>query len=285
MSLELCILASGSSGNCTILRSPQGIVLIDIGIGPRTTAKRMAGTGVTVAQVAAICLTHLDGDHFRPTWLNTIAKQAIRVFCHTRRVQDLLRMVIDHDARREIEKLLCPFDGVPFEALAGVRFHPIRLPHDQAGSHGFRIEGFGCRIGYATDLGRVPDALVEHFTDVDILAMESNYDPEMELGSRRPQFLKKRIMGGHGHLSNEQAMQAIARILDRCNRNRRSLPQHVVLLHRSQECNCPKLVRRFFERDSRIANRLTLAEQHARTAWLRAAGRSGFGQQLQFTWG
>ena len=67
MSLEVCVLASGSSGNCTVVRSPAGVLLIDAGIGPRITARRMNGTGVHLRDVRAICVTHLDSDHFRPS--------------------------------------------------------------------------------------------------------------------------------------------------------------------------------------------------------------------------
>src|SRR3954451_22114076 len=59
MSVEVCILASGSSGNCTIVRCPGGTMLIDAGLGPRNTAKRMDGTGAFLKDIAAICLTHL----------------------------------------------------------------------------------------------------------------------------------------------------------------------------------------------------------------------------------
>jgi len=72
MSLELCVLASGSSGNCSVVRAPGGVILIDAGIGPRTTAKRMNGTGVSLRDVRAICLTHLDSDHFNANWVGTI---------------------------------------------------------------------------------------------------------------------------------------------------------------------------------------------------------------------
>ena len=68
MSLELCVLASGSSGNCTVVRTPAWLVLIDAGIGPRTTAMRMNGTVAHLRDVRAIRLTHLDRDHFSIGW-------------------------------------------------------------------------------------------------------------------------------------------------------------------------------------------------------------------------
>ncbi|HWB53971.1 MAG TPA: MBL fold metallo-hydrolase, partial [Tepidisphaeraceae bacterium] len=223
--MELCVLASGSGGNSSLLRTPSGCVLIDAGIGPRTAAKRMAGTGCEVADVRGIVLTHLDRDHFSPTWVATILRQKILVFVHRRRRGELLEIC------GEVEELVRPFGHQRFEPLPEVGFLPMELAHDDAGSHGFVICGFGCRIGYATDLGRVPGYLVEAFEDLNILALEANYDPEMQLASGRPMFLKKRIMGGKGHLSNGQALAAIREILDRAERRGLGMPSEIVLLH------------------------------------------------------
>jgi phosphoribosyl 1,2-cyclic phosphodiesterase len=280
MSLEFCNLASGSEGNCSILRTAAGVILIDAGIGPRTCAKRMDGTGVTVRDVRAICLTHLDSDHFRPSWLGTLLNLGIKVYCHRSRVRDVVEIL----AHESAETVVRPFRDV-FEPVDGLRVRAIPLAHDTAGSHGFVFDGQQCRIGYATDLGRVPQALYQHFCDLDLLALESNYDPEMQLSSARPWFLKQRIMGGRGHLSNAQAYEAVRSILDECERRRRFLPRHIVLLHRSRECNCPKLLRTLFERDRRIGKRLTLAEQFQRTEWLRVrASPPLVGEQLALTW-
>jgi len=282
MSLQLCVLASGSSGNCTVVRSPAGIVLIDCGIGPRTAAARLKGTGVSIHDVSAICLTHLDRDHFNLNWINAIVSRGIRLFCHASRMDELLALARD-DASRET---IVPFNGHPFELLPGLLAHTISLAHDRAGSHGFVLDGHGARVGYATDLGHVPESLVEHFSNLDVLAIESNYDPQMQRDSSRPWFLKQRIMGGRGHLSNEQALDAIRRILRRCEMRGAKLPAHIVLLHRSRQCNCPDLVRTLFARDARIAPRLTLAEQYERTEWLAVRPIERFvGEQLQLTWG
>ena len=264
MSLELCILASGSSGNAAVLRSPAGVMLIDLGIGPRTTAKRLAGTGVQLADISAVCLTHLDSDHFNPNWILTLIRLNIRVFCRIDKANELARAAAP-DLAGAFERLIQPFDASPFAPFAGLELEPIPFAHDRLGSHGFLVEGFGYRIGYATDLGRVPARLLERFGDVDVLALESNYDPDMQEQSDRPLFLKRRITGGKGHLSNPQALAAVKQILDRARR----LPDHIVLLHRSRQCNCPDLLRALFSRDPRISPRLTLAEPFERSQWLR----------------
>jgi phosphoribosyl 1,2-cyclic phosphodiesterase len=289
MSLELCILASGSAGNAAVIRTPDGTLLIDAGIGPRTTSRRLMNTGLALHDIRAICLTHLDSDHFRATWGRAIAAYGIRVFCHETRQRELIRLACQHysDAtvQRRVRSLIHSFNGEAFEPISGLTVRSIELAHDRLGSHGFVIEGFGRRIGYASDLGRVPAKLVSRFAGLDVLALESNYDPDMQLNSARPWFLKRRIMGGRGHLSNDQAFEAVRAILDHGRRLRRPLPEHIVLLHRSRECNCPHLLRRLFERDSRIAPRLTLAEQFERSEWLRLrpAGPR-IGEQLVLNW-
>jgi phosphoribosyl 1,2-cyclic phosphodiesterase len=280
MSIELCVLASGSLGNSTVLRTPGGVILIDAGIGPRTTAKRLDGTGLTVRDISAICLTHLDRDHFSPTWLGTILNRGIRICCH----RTLVNEVVERLGHEAVEPYVCGFDEA-FEPLPGLKARAVSLAHDREGSHGFVFEGFGCRVGYATDLGRVPATIFQHFSRLDVLAVESNYDPQMQLGSARPWFLKNRIMGGAGHLSNEQAFEMIRRILDKAERASRRLPTHIVLLHRSRECNCPKLMRKLFERDARMKPRLTLADQFEPSGWLRVRpGQPLVGEQLALAW-
>jgi phosphoribosyl 1,2-cyclic phosphodiesterase len=290
MGLELCVLASGSMGNCTVVRTPAGVMLVDAGIGPRVTATRLANTGVSVADVSAICLTHLDRDHFSFNWISTIVRRGIRVFCHARRVADVLSAAFGDaagsDEAKSFAAQITGFRDKPFEPLPGLVARPIHLAHDDDGSHGFVFDGFGRRVGYATDLGHVPAHLPETFCGLDVLCIESNYDPYMQESSGRPWFLKRRIMGGRGHLSNEQAFQAVRQILDRCQRRGLALPEHIVLLHRSRECNCPDLLRSLFSRDARVASRLTLAEQFSRTDWIRPRGSKPLvGQQLRLAWG
>jgi phosphoribosyl 1,2-cyclic phosphodiesterase len=297
MSLELCVLGSGSSGNCTVVRAPWGTFLIDAGFGPRVTEQRLHDLGLALADISAIVLTHLDSDHFNANWLLTVAKHGIRIyvsqrhvaaFRHLPEVRDLPgRLAKKHLPEHLLEQLVCPYDGT-LEPLRDVKIKALALVHDETGSHGFVMECQGYRVGFATDLGHVPEMLIEAFCGVDLLALESNYDPDMEQNSNRPWYLKQRIMGGSGHLSNEQALAAIKAILDRtaATLGPDKLPRHIVLLHRSRECNCPRLVQKLFASDPRIAPVLTLAQQHERTGWLHARRpRAPHVEQLALTWG
>ncbi len=287
MSLELCVLGSGSSGNASILRAPAGAMLIDAGLGPRVIAQRMSGTGTALCDLRAIVLTHLDSDHFTAHWCATIVRCGIEIYCHSQRMNDLIgiarRSGFNEDGKATdiFRSLVRPFGRAPFTPLPHVKFTALPLAHDRTGSHAFVIDGHSVRIGFATDLGHVPPLMIDAFEDLDVIAIESNYDPAMQFESGRPHFLQRRIMNGAGHLSNEQALSAVREILDRHERAGRRLPEHVVLLHRSRQCNCPKLVRRLFSSDARITSRLTIAEPFARSEWLRSAAlRPRVGEQL-----
>jgi hypothetical protein len=137
----------------------------------------------------------------------------------------------------------------------------------------------------------VPSELVERFCGVDLLAIESNYDPELQRLSGRPMFLQRRIMGGRGHLSNAQALAAVQAMLNRCQRCGHRLPRHVVLLHRSRRCNCPDLLRAMFAEDARLHGRVVLAEQHRISGWLEVSPGAAqlvaplCGEQMAWAWG
>ena len=287
MSLQLCILASGSGGNATLVRTPDCLFLIDAGIAPRVAEARMRRLGLSINDISAIVLTHLDHDHFHSSWIPLVAKQNIPLFVAESEVGTVRYRAAEIDLCDQLR----PFDASPFEPVPGITASAHRVAHDEAGSHAFHMSGFGARVGYATDLGHVPSALLDIFCGVDWLGIESNYDPELQRTSGRPLFLQRRITGGRGHLSNEQALAAVRALLDRCEQQMRRLPRHVVLLHRSRQCNCPDLLRSLFHSEPRLRGRLTLAEQHRISGWLDASPNSLLpapsicGEQLAWAWG
>ena len=273
--MELCVLGSGSSGNCSLVRIGPRAVMIDAGFGPRAFAARIASTGLRLADIHALLLTHLDSDHFNPNWFNTLANRSIKLYCHRRHLEELYRhrspTITQLDARRLHDLgLLAPFDDQPFVIPVDVHhqlhIHPIVLRHDRQGSIGYRLETRDARIGYATDLGRITKQLIESMIDVDLLAIESNYDPQKQIESARPAMLKNRIMGGSGHLSNDQTLEAVRKIFDHSDRKMR----HLVLLHLSRQCNDPAIIRGIYRRHPDLESRLHLSTQYTPTAWLSA---------------
>lgn len=250
----LCVLASGSRGNCSLLAwrgaGRTHYALVDMGLSPRRTRLLLAQAGLGLHQLDLVLLTHLDSDHFYPGWLGALPDE-IAVHVHRRHVGRAGGAGLQ-------PKRLRTFDE-PFDAPGGMVVRPALLSHDADGVAAFRFELRGCSVGFATDVGRVTPELVDHLRAVDLLAIESNYCPKLQLASARPPFLKQRIMGGSGHLSNEQSARAVRAIGPR---------QHVVLLHLSQECNRPELAARGH---AGAAYALTVSSQHAPTEWVRIA--------------
>ena len=231
----LCVLASGSSGNCSVLRTAEGrLVLIDAGISPKRTAAALAAIGCSLYDVAAIVLTHLDHDHFYASWAsaipNRLANEA-RVWVHASHANERALAPL-HESDR-----LCTFERDSFAPVETTTFSSRLASHDAEGVATFRIEAKGPHgtgeLAYLTDLGAVPNALLDFHSGVGVLAIESNYCPRLQIRSERPDFLKRRIMGGAGHLSNQQCLAATEAIAPE---------NHSVFLHLSRECNRPEIV-------------------------------------------
>jgi phosphoribosyl 1,2-cyclic phosphodiesterase len=252
----LCVLASGSRGNCSVLVVPEGgtrrVILIDAGLSPRRTTNLLASRGIDLWEIDAIVLTHLDADHAHLGW----AKAA--------RLRAPLYVHASHRGRAERTGLCVHPTEVFASAFSigrSVQVEPELLSHDSLGVVAFRFEitaddGRRARVGFATDVGRPTAALANHVRGSDVLAIESNYCPVMQRASARPEFLKHRIMGGAGHLSNEQCVEVV----------RQAAPRgRVVCLHLSQQCNDPRLVRSLHAGSTYA---LTIAEQDRATGWL-----------------
>jgi phosphoribosyl 1,2-cyclic phosphodiesterase len=224
--IDFVVLSSSSGGNCSVLISGEGsvrrVTLIDAGLSPLRTRKLLGEFGLTLEHIDDVLFTHLDHDHCHDSWPRHLPRHArFRVFAgHRGRARNagLLRrktLIFEHEA---------------FDLPCGVRVTPTRQAHDQLGVVVFRFDAPGASLGYATDVGRTTPAMIEALAGVDVLAIESNYCPRMQVASNRPEFLKKRIMGGAGHLSNEECRAAVAAIAPR---------REVVLLHLSRDCNAP----------------------------------------------
>jgi phosphoribosyl 1,2-cyclic phosphodiesterase len=250
--LEFVVLGSSSAGNTSFLRveTAHGArqLLIDGGLSPKATRGFLALLGHDLAATDDLLFTHFDHDHAKTGWSRAAMKDGLRLRCSSRHVAHAR-------ARGYPDVCIDAFDaGGEGFSLGEIRVIPCENPHDDGGTVAFRIETPAGSVGFATDLGRASDALVESMRGVDILAIESNYDRAMQLDSPRPAFLKDRIMGGKGHLSNDECIDAVRAIAWPRE------PEHVVLLHLSRECNCPDLVRRLWrEALPSLESRLTIA--------------------------
>ncbi len=247
------VLASGSGGNCAVLAwecaGRRRALLIDAGIGARRVRALLERSGLTVGMIDAVLLTHLDTDHWNAAFARALP-EACPVYVHRSHRSWALAGGVP-------EERVATLDG-PAELSPGLRVGAELLHHDERGVACFRFDlPGGTSLGYATDVGRVTRGLIDHLRAVDVLAIESNYCPVMQRQSTRPAFLKRRIMGGSGHLSNQQSASAVGAI---------GPTRHVVLLHLSRECNRPDLAA---AGHAGAPYGLTISSQHRPTPWVR----------------
>jgi phosphoribosyl 1,2-cyclic phosphodiesterase len=225
--------------------------MIDAGIGPGRVRAHLAEDGLRLLQIDDILYTHLDRDHAALTWARAKGCRARR-WIH-RRHRSRAEREGHALARTEV------FDS-GFEIGEHLRVEPVSCAHDQLGVVVFRITITTPRgvatLGFATDVGRVDTTWTRHLHGVDMLAIESNYCPQLQVDSDRPAFLKQRIMGGSGHLSNEESASAVRAIAPR---------EHVVLLHLSRQCNEPA---RAATPHHEAPYALTLSQQDEPSPWL-----------------
>jgi phosphoribosyl 1,2-cyclic phosphodiesterase len=248
------VLASGSSGNCSVLvHQPvcgeRRIWLIDAGLSPKRTRGLLACADISLDEIEGVFLTHLDSDHWNLNWGRGLPGHIV-VRLHESHAREFARLG---------DRPAMPFDH-PIRLGEDVEVSPLLAAHDDSGAAVFRFHFPSGSLGFATDLGRPTPSLIAHLRSVDVLAIESNYCPQLQRASPRPAFLKQRIMGGSGHLSNQQSAAMVRSIAPRT---------HVVLLHLSRPCNVPTLAAREHHEAS---YKLTITSQDAPTPWLAIEG-------------
>lgn len=230
MSARLTILGSGSGGNCAYLETPETRLLIDAGLTARQIRQRLAAIARTPENLTAILITHEHNDHIQG--LATLAgKLGVPVYCN-RATQDALVWQLETKLDYRIFAT-----GAGF-SVGDVEVESFSVPHDAADPVGFLLHTAAGTIGFATDLGHVTRLVIERARQANVLVLETNHDVKMLQDCQtRPWSLKQRILGRHGHLSNDAAAQALEEIVT-------AELRHLYLAHLSRDCNRPELAQR-----------------------------------------
>jgi phosphoribosyl 1,2-cyclic phosphodiesterase len=238
------VLGSGSAGNACLLEADGFGLLVDSGLGPRQLAGRLRAVGAAWPQVHAVLLSHTHTDHWNDCTLAYLQRLRIPLYCHAEHHAGLragspaFHSLYDAGLVRSYEL------DVPLRLAPTLSCRPFKLCHDGGLTCGFRFEAPGGRrpaLAYATDLGSWHGELVRLLADVDVLALEFNHDVMLERSSGRPPQLIARVLGDHGHLSNDQAAALVRHVLDLSEPGRL---RHLVQMHLSGHCNRPALARR-----------------------------------------
>ena len=249
-------LASGSSGNATLIEGSDGLhrtrVLVDCGLGLRQLIARLAVEGIGPADLDGIFITHEHGDHIGCAPM-LVARYGVPLWTSAGTAQ--------YAAFAGLESALnLVRDGQVF-AIGGLQFHPFTVPHDAREPLQLRCTDGDRVLGLMTDIGHVTGHALAALAGCHALVLESNHDVELLAQSRYPDFLKRRVGGQHGHLSNVQAAAALGALHhDRLNT--------VVAAHLSERNNRPELVSRAFAAVLGCGEAdVLLAERHGR-GWL-----------------
>ncbi len=224
--MRVCNLASGSSGNCTYIETDTTKVLIDNGKPLPYVFNCLNELGVDPFTIDAILITHEHSDHIKG--IQQFAKSYnTRIYAHMH-ISEIVKNQI------HVNPELFNFFNSDFE-IGNLHIQPFPLPHDSKYCVGYRISEEDAVISVCTDLGSFSEQTFEAIKSSALVYLEANYDPEMLMSyPNYPPFLKKRINGPNGHLSNLNCAKAIEKLVH-------SGTRLVVLSHISEHSNTTNL--------------------------------------------
>ncbi len=225
---KFCPLYSGSSGNCTYISTATGGILVDAGVSASKIEKGLADISVEPSSLKAIFLTHEHTDHV----------SGVRVFA----TRYSLPVYLTQGTLEGIKNRGFFSDKVDYRVIDGeveidgVVVTPFDTCHDVEGSCGYVVKNSLCKMAVCTDLGEVTDCVKDAISGCDLVMLESNHDREMLQNGVYTYQLKRRILGGSGHLSNNACAQEVVRLC-KCGTTR------FVLAHLSKENNTEALAK------------------------------------------
>lgn len=220
-------LASGSAGNAALVSCGDTHILLDAGISARRITAGLAALGVKPHQLAAVLLTHEHSDHV--SGLRVLTKKAgAPIYATAPTCREWYRRN-RCDEVNDLFRVQEPGAGLQIGAL-WVESFPT--PHDAAGSVGYSIAGENTRMVLCTDLGHVTQTVRRAVEGCDLLVCETNHDVDWVQSGPYPYYLKQRILGQRGHLSNEAGAELAAWAV-------RTGARSVILAHLSQTNNTP----------------------------------------------
>lgn len=228
MSFRFCSLSSGSSGNCQYIETDKMKVLVDAGLSGKKTQELLMSIDVDASEIDCILVSHEHGDHVKGAGILS-RRFDIPIYANKNtwnRMEDGLGKLKDHNIKTFNTD--CDFE------LGDLGILPFKVSHDSAEAVGYSFYNKNKKISVLTDTGCVDDQIKYNIKNSNLLMIESNHDVNMLKMGSYPWFLKQRVSGEFGHLSNDDAGNLIAEVI--CGQN-----ENILLGHLSGENNFPEL--------------------------------------------
>jgi phosphoribosyl 1,2-cyclic phosphodiesterase len=224
--MKVCVLGSGSKGNCTLVQSGKTALLIDAGFAGIDIKGRLESVGVAFESITAILVTHEHHDHIK----------GVGVVSRRGNLPVYANPATHRAAEKRTGRLFKRHDfgtGEQF-TLGDFLVRPFAVSHDTADPVGYVLSDGIHSMGYCTDTGKLTTVIEHHLRRCDILVLESNHDPKMLRDGPYPVYLQQRVRSNRGHLANEDAAKFLRKIAG-------GRLRHVVLAHLSEINNLPEL--------------------------------------------
>ena len=228
--MRLCSIASGSSGNCIYVGSDITHLLVDTGISKKKIDAGLKELDIKGEELDGILITHEHSDHIQGLGVFS-RKYEVPIYATPGTIEGIENYA---PLGRMPEGLLHPIHTDESFILGDIKIDPFRISHDAKEPSGYRMNCCGKSVAVATDLGIYDEYTVSKLKSLDAVLLEANHDIHMlEVGSY-PYYLKRRVMGDKGHLSNELSGRLLCDILH-------DNLKHILLGHLSKENNYAKL--------------------------------------------
>ena len=223
-------LGSGSSGNCSYIGNERGGILVDAGVKPDYVEDRLRASGISMAEVKGILLTHDHSDHIQYVYRLLRAHKHLVLFCTNRVLNGLLSR---HNISKRIRDYhIAIYKEIPFKIL-DFEITAFEVPHDGSDNMGFSIVQGDRHFVLATDMGAVSARAYHYIQQAHFLVVEANYDLTMLRNGRYPEYLKARIQTQYGHMDNTSTGALLSRVAG-------NGLKYVWLCHLSRDNNTPE---------------------------------------------
>lgn len=227
--LNFCSLYSGSTGNSLLVQTENAKILVDAGVSGKKIVEALDSIDINIEEIDSILITHEHTDHTKS--INVLSnKYNIPIYATEKTWQELRKQKINID-----EDNCKKFEISTKFQIKDLEIYPFKTPHDAIDSCGFSLKNADKKITIATDLGHMTKNVFDELQTSDFVMLEANYEPNLLKMGKYPDFLKRRILGQNGHLSNQDASKTLIELV------KRGLST-VMLGHISKENNFPELV-------------------------------------------